>query len=106
MMRVLSVSAVLALAIAGAAHATPQEATTEDSGFNLMMPVDDVETSDDGWNLGIIDDGAEDGLVIPDGTVQDRLGDVAEIKTGETQPADTVEIPDVTEPEDDLIRLE
>ena len=105
MMKTLSISAVLALALAGAAHATPQESTTEDGDFNLMMPGDDVETSDDGWNLGIVEDVSEDGYAIPEGTVQDRLGDVAEISTGDTVP-DATTLPDVTVPEDDLIRLE
>ena len=104
-MKTLSISAVLALALAGAAHATPQESTTEDSGFNLMMPGEDVESSDDGWNLGVVDDVNEDGYVIPEGTVQDRLGDVAEIPTGEAE-ADATQLPEVTAPEDDLIRLE
>ena len=105
MMKTLSISAVLALAIAGAAHATPQEATTEDSGFNLMMPVDDTEASDDGWNLGIIEDDSVDGFAIPEGTVQDRLGDVAEIPTGEAE-ASASALPNASEAEDDLIRLE
>ena len=105
MMKTLSISAVMALAIAGAAHATPQESTTEDGDFNLMMPGDDVETSDDGWNLGIVEEVNEDGFAIPEGTVQDRLDDVAEIPAGEAQETTTV-LPETIAPEDDLIRLE
>lgn len=105
-MKVLSVSAVMALAFAGAAHATPQEATTEDSGFNLMMPGDDLEeTSDDGWNLGVVGDVSDDGFAIPEGTVEDRLSDVAEIPTGEVE-AKTTKLPEIKAPDDDLIRLE
>ena len=106
MMKSLSVSAVLALALAGAAHAIPQESTSEESGFNLMMPGDDVESSDDGWNLGVDSDVTEDGFVIPDGMVEDRLGDVAELPTGETAPPEvSSEIPAIQAPEDDPIRL-
>lgn len=106
MMKSFSVSAVLALAIAGAAYAAPQDPTAEDNGFNLMIPGDDLETSDDGWNLGVEEDMTEDGFVIPDGVVEDRLGDVAEIETGEPAvPEISADIPTIQPPEDDVIRL-
>jgi len=106
-MRLLSISAVAALAFAGAANASPQEAAGEDDGFNLMMPGDDLEdSSDDGWNLGVSDDVTDDGFVIPEGTVEDRLGDVAEIPTGDVAPAVSTTLPEIKAPEDDLIRIE
>ena len=108
MMKSVSVSAVLALAFAGAAWATPPEATdvVADDGFNLTIPGDDLETSEDGWNLGISDDVTEDGFVIPDGVVEDRLGDVAEIPTVDAVPEVSAELPTISAPEDDLIRIE
>ena len=121
-MKPVSVVSVLALALAGAAcaspseeaEATPQEApvveaSAEDSGFNLMIPGEDDGGSDDGWNLGVDTDGTEDGFVIPDGVVADRLGDVAELPTGEDASPDlSADIPVIreAEDEDDLIRLD
>lgn len=106
MMKTMSVSAVLALALAGAAYATPQDPPAQDDGFNLTIPGDDLESSDDGWNLGIDEDVTEDGFIIPDGVVEDRLGDVAEIPTGETAaPEISSDLPVIKPAEDDLIRL-
>lgn len=104
MMKLLSVSAAVALAFAGAAHATPQDPPADD-GFNLMMPGDDLESSDDGWNLGVEAEVTEDGFVIPDGVVEDRLGDVAEIETGASEPDLSADLPVIKEAEDDVIRL-
>jgi len=106
MLKYLSLSAAAALAFAGAAHAIPENPPTDD-GFNLEIPEDDGGMSDDGWNLGIDDDLTEDGFIIPDGVVQDRLGDIAEISTGEeTTPEISADIPTISAPEDDLIRLD
>ena len=107
MMRLLSISAVAALAFAGAANASPQEAAAEEGGFNLMMPGDDLEaSSDDGWNLGVSEDVTEDGFVIPEGAVENRLEDVAEIPTGDAAPTISATLPEIKAPEDDLIRIE
>lgn len=109
----LIVSAAFALAFAGAASAqdagTSQPANDDDGfgGFNLMIPGDDLEASDDGWNLGVSEDVTEDGFYIPDGVVTDRLGDVAAIPTGETTiPNISTDLPSLSEPADDLIRIE
>ena len=124
MMKTFSLSAALALALAGAACASPSQdadqtppdapvveaSASEDDGFggfNLMVPGDDLETAEDGWNLGVNEDVTEDGFVIPDGMVEDRLGDVAELPTGEDgAPEISADLPAVDAPEDDLIRIE
>lgn len=105
MMKRLSVSAVLALALAGAAHALPQESTTEEEGFNLFSAEETTDAASEGWNFGESDGSAGDGFMLPDGSVEDRLGDIAEIPTEEIGTEAPIDLPEISEPEDDLIRI-
>ena len=105
MMKRLSVSAVLALALAGAAHALPQDSTSEEDGFNLFSAEETTDAASEGWNFGEADGSAGEGFMIPEGLAEDRLGDIAEIPTEELGSETPIELPEISEPEDDLIRI-
>ncbi len=106
MMKSLSVSAVLALALAGAAHALPQESTSDEDGFNLFAAGENAQSADEGWQFGEGNGTTADGFTIPDTASQDLLSDISEIPTDDLAEQNPLEVPEISEAEDDLIRLD